>query len=118
MSDISDIEDLLRKARKHAARLMWAKTAIVGACALFGSCVGAAKSAVALSILVRQVATKDDIASLEKQYARISADSFEHERIQDARIASLEPRCSDALQCCNTQSQRLDRFSIPGRVGR
>ncbi len=116
MSDVSDIEDLLRKA-------MWVKRLkFIAMCisVFSATIIGSCKSAVIIVGIARQVAstvaTKDDIASLEKQYARVASDSVDHERIQDQRLAALEPKCSEAVQCCDKQTRRLDDHLTPGRM--
>ena len=109
MSDADDIAELLRKAAHDVTRqkrLGWVK----GVLALIAAFAGAAWTARGY---LNQLATKEDITSLERQYASVQDDLRHREERQDERITTLEPKCSDAQQCCIRVNDRLDRITTP-----
>jgi len=117
MSDVSDIEELLGKAKRHAARLAWMKTGLVCASTFIGAVVGAGKSAVALGEIVRNIATKEDVAAIAAGQQRQLEDLQMGQRECFDRLASVEPMASYAKECCYKQTQRVDLlFNQPLRV--
>jgi len=109
MSDVDDIAELLRKAShdlQHQKRMGWVK----GVFALLAAFAGAAWTARGY---LSQLATKDDISSLERQYAASFETGRARDERQDERLSQLEPKCSESQQCCIRTNERLDRITTP-----
>ena len=115
MSDqVDDIAELLRKAAHdvaHQRRMGWIK-GVLALVAAFGGAGWTAKAYLA------QLVTREDLSNLERQYATVQEDHRRHEEHQDERITSLEPRCSEAQQCCVRANNRLDQITTPRVFGR
>jgi len=114
MNDVDDIAELLRKATHdiaHQRKLGWIK----GVLALVAAFAGAGWSA---RSYLSQLATKEDISGLERQYAVVQEDARRREEHQDERITTLELKCAEAAQCCIRTGERLDRITTPRAFSR
>lgn len=108
-SEVDDIAELLRKASHdlaHQRKLGWVK----GVLALLAAFAGAAWTARGY---LSQLATRDDISNLERQYAAAFETSRARTEHLEERVSSLEPRCAEASQCCVRVNDRLDRVTTP-----
>ena len=109
VSDASDIGELLQKATHDLARQKragWVK----GVALLIAAFAGAGWSARAY---LEQLPTKQDLTNIAAQYAAVHADDLKNERRQDDRLLILERNCDSAQSCCNTVTNRLDRYTTP-----
>lgn len=109
MSDADDIAELLRKAAHDVARqrkLGWIK-GVFALLAAFGGASWTARG------YLNQLATKEDITGLERQYAASFETLRERAERLEGRLSSIEPKCSDAQQCCIRVNDRLDRITTP-----
>lgn len=104
-----DIAAALRLAAASQRKGSWIRSIVVAGAALIGSGFSAAQ-------YLHQLATKDDISRLERQYAAVAAEAAQHERQQDDRLTKTETTAIDGLSCCTAQQLRLDRFWMPGGV--
>ena len=113
-SDVDDIAELLQKAAHdvaHQRKMGWVK----GVGFLLAAFGGAGWTAHAY---LGQLATKDDITSLERQYSAVREADRSREEAQDRRLAELEPKCAESVQCCIRQGDRLDRMTTPRAFSR
>jgi hypothetical protein len=104
-----DLVAALQLAAASQRRGSWVRSIVIAAAALVGSGFTAAQ-------YLHQLATKDDISRLERQYAAVAAEAAQRERQQDDRLTKSETTAIEAFSCCTAQQLRLDRFWMPGGV--
>lgn len=106
MTDISDIEDLLEKAKKHATRMAWVKTAMVCGATMLGTAFGA--GIVSGRYLGKILNGQDEMLRLVRgQDAKIK-DVQDQMKTVDSRVAVNEKVCDTASTCCRDQAKRVD----------
>ena len=59
------------------------------------------------------VATKSDVAALEKSYFQSQTERSAQKEIETMRIVNLERKCDEALACCAKISDRIDIITSP-----
>jgi hypothetical protein len=92
---------------KRASRSGWIRLLIQSA--MLGAAVlGAA-------VKYGDVATKEDIAALEKQYTLVLDSRSSQNETQNNRISVIEVKCQSALECCAHQTNRIDLITAPRR---
>jgi len=109
MSDVDDMGELLVKALhdiQKQKRLGWIRGVVV----LIAAFAGAGWMA---QSYLSQLATKNDISGLERQYSASFETLRSHDERQDERLSAIEPKCNEASQCCNRAQDRLDRLTTP-----
>ena len=114
MSDEDDIAELLRKAAhdlQHQKRIGWVK-GVLALVAAFGGASWTARG------YLSQLATKEDITNLERQYGAAYETTRARDERQDERISVLEPKCADANTCCVRAHDRLDKLTTPRAFAR
>ena len=116
-NDVDELEALLGKAQRQIARRSWLKTALVCASTFGGAAVALSRGAVELTTLVRNLATKDDVAVLiggqQKQLDSLRTD---HTALAN-RVTSNEAIAMGASACCSKESKRVDAlYAMPMRV--
>lgn len=111
MSDVSDIEELLLKATKHAKRAGMIKTAIVCAGAFAGSAfgVGVASGKYLAQILDGQ----DRVLRLVQGQDEKIKDLQTADRLFASRLNAVEPVSDTAAKCCIHQTLRIDSLMRP-----
>jgi hypothetical protein len=92
---------------KRASRSGWIRLLIQSA--MLGAAVlGAA-------IKYGDVATKEDITALEKQYTLVLDSRSSQNETQNNRLTRVEDDCRSALACCVHQTDRIDLITAPRR---
>lgn len=93
------------QSAKKANKSGWVRLGIQSV--ILGGVVGGALSKFG------NVATKEDIRILERQYADVLTSRSSQDETQNNRIATLERRCDDAYTCCQHQTTRIDLITAP-----
>lgn len=106
VGDVSDIEDLLDKAKKRAARIGWIKTAMVCGATMLGTAFGS--GVVAGKYLNRILNGQEEMLRLIRgQDDKISGQQ-DAIRVIGERVAANDKVCDGATQCCREQARRVD----------
>jgi len=112
VGEVSDIEELLRKAKRHATLIAWVKVGIVSLCTLVGSAFGAGMTA---SKYLDQLMTKDQGAKLfEGQQMQLTGFGTKLQLVTD-RVATTER--TDVYQDKEQDKLRKDLTDLQLRAG-
>ncbi len=112
MGEISDIEELLRKAKRHATLIAWIKVGIVSLCTLIGSAFGAGMTA---SKYLDQLMTKDQGQKLLLGQQTQLESMGSTIRLVTDRVAATEQ--NDRFQDKREDDLRTDLRELQSRSG-